>query len=100
MEIKKRNIWPGIEVTFRHKRKMENAFYLGPLVDFYDDCFILYCYDAAGKWEDVYEIDYDEIFKICLNGSYEKHFNRYMKKHNPPPDIETLKKRAIAKYGD
>ncbi|MBK7994094.1 MAG: hypothetical protein IPK14_11925 [Blastocatellia bacterium] len=41
--------------------------------------FFLKCYDASGKWEKVYKINYDEVFRIEFDSKYCNRFNHYMK---------------------
>ena len=73
----KRNMWPGVEIIFNDGA--ESAFYLGPITRITDDSFFLRCYDAAGKWEKNYELNYDEVFRIEFDSRYCNHFNAYMK---------------------
>jgi hypothetical protein len=79
-ELKRRDIWPGVETIFAGNSK--TAFYIGPITRAADDCFYLRCYDAAGKWEKEYELTYDEIFRIEFNSRYCNQFNAYMRKRN------------------
>ena len=75
--LMKRDIWPGVGTIFDDGA--ESAFYLGPITRVDEDRFFLRCYDAAGKWEKVYKLDYDEVFKIEFDSRYCNHFNAYMK---------------------
>lgn len=76
-QFKKLNIWPAIEVLF--DKGKDSALFIGPVLGGNNKEFELYCYDAAGKWEDGYVLAYKEIFKIEFNYKYCKHFNKYMK---------------------
>jgi hypothetical protein len=75
--LMKRDIWPAIEIIFDDGA--ESAYYLGPITRVDEDRFFLRYYDAAGKWGKVYELDYDEVFKIEFDSRYCNHFNAYMK---------------------
>src|SRR6266404_2910741 len=48
--------WPAVEVL----HKNEASVYAGPITELSESTFRIYCYDAAGEWEQEYEIDYDE----------------------------------------
>ena len=76
-EIKRRGIWPAIEIL--DKKGTVSIFYIGPITRLLENAFFLKCYDAMGKWEKAYELNYNEIFRIDINSRYCKHFNRYMK---------------------
>jgi len=54
-----RNIWPAVESLFSFK---------------------FHCYDAAGKWEQVYELAYAAICRIEIDSLYTNAFNSYMKR--------------------
>lgn len=75
--IQRRGIWPGIETLFNDGK--DSAFYLGPITQVNKNSFSIYCYDAAGKWEQEYELEYAEIFRIEIDSIYCNHFNRYMR---------------------
>lgn len=77
----RRHIWPCIETLFN--QGTESAFYLGPLTRIAEDSFYLNCYDAAGKWEKIYRLPYENVFKIEFDSKYCKHFNAYMKSAPP-----------------
>lgn len=79
-ELKRRDIWPGVEIIFNSHS--ESAFYIGPITRTAEDCFYLRCYDAAGKWEKEYNLRYDEIFRIELDSKYCKRFNDYMRRRD------------------
>ena len=72
------NIWPGVEILFNEKA----AFYTGPITRITDDSFSIKCYDAAGKWEKVYELSYEEVFRLEFDSRYCNHFNAYMRSKN------------------
>ncbi len=78
--LKTEDIWPGIEVIYND----EASLYMGPVTDASENSFKLYCFDAAGKWEKEYELDYDEIFKIEIDSKYVSRFNAYMKTRPRP----------------
>jgi len=73
----RRDIWPGVEVIFNEGH--DSAFYLGPITRIDDEQFSIKSYDAAGKWEKNYKLDYDEIFRIEFDSKYCNHFNAHMK---------------------
>lgn len=75
--LMRRDIWPSIETVFDQGTR--SAFYVGPITEVTVDECLINCYDAAGKWESIYHLGYDEIFKIEFDGKYEKHFTAYMK---------------------
>ncbi len=78
-ELMTRGIWPGIEhLATDHT---ETAFYIGSIKDTTKDGIYIYCYDAAGKWEKEYYLNYQNIFKIEINSKYCKYFNHYMRSH-------------------
>ena len=81
-ELMQRDIWPGIEVLFDKDKVRRSAFFIGPIVEIKKNKFFVKCYDAAGKWEKVYPIRYDEVFRIEFDSKYCNHFNEYMKTHN------------------
>ncbi len=72
--IHKRGIWPGVETVTRGR----SSYYIGPIVSTCQRYFDLRCYDAAGKWEGVYELRYSKISMIQIFDSYTTHFNHYM----------------------
>lgn len=82
MQLKERDIWPGVETLYDKKRK--SAFYIGPLTNISDKHFSLWCYDAEGKWEKEYRLSYKSVFRIAIDDKYVKHFNAYMRKQAPP----------------
>ena len=75
-QLKRRDIWPGIEILFNEGS--ETAFYLGPITRMDEDMFYLKGYDAAGDWEKVYELDYDDICRIEFDSKYCNSFNAHM----------------------
>jgi hypothetical protein len=74
---KRRDIWLGIEIVFNEGTN--SAFYIGPITDVCDDYFSIKCYDAAGKWEKEYQLDYTEVFRIEFDSKYCNSFNAFMK---------------------
>lgn len=77
--IKKKGIWPGVEMA----SKKSNAFYLGPVTSVGQKDFSLYCYDAEGKWEKEYGLEYKGIGKVEFKSKYTENFNNFMKRNNP-----------------
>lgn len=74
--LKSKDIWPAVEIIDNEK---SGSFYLGPIIATGKKIFQLYCYDAAGKWESIYKLPYDEIFRIEFDSKYCNHFNRFMR---------------------
>jgi hypothetical protein len=79
-ELKRRDVWPGIETMFDDNS--ETAFYIGPITRTANECFYLRCYDAAGKWEKEYELEYDKIFRVEFDSKYCNRFNAHMRRRN------------------
>ncbi len=75
--LAERDIWPAVEVVFADGG---SALYLGPIVEIKKNHFLLNCYDAAGKWEKVYRIDFDELYRLEFGTKYTGHFNHYMRR--------------------
>lgn len=75
-----RDTWPAVEVAFKRK----TVLYVGKVVEASDDAFRMHCYDAAGAWEDEYELTYAEIVKVEIESRYLTHFNSYMKRKGLP----------------
>jgi len=73
--IKKRNIWPAIEIV----KGKASSLYVGPILEIDDTAVIIKCYDAAGKWEKNYTLKLVNIVRIEIKSKYLKHFNNYMK---------------------
>jgi hypothetical protein len=78
-KIYTKGIWPSIEV-FDGKRK--TAMFLGPITEIKSKKFTVYAYDAIGKWEQEYDINYSEVFCIQLFNQYTERFNKFMKEKN------------------
>lgn len=74
-----RDIWPGVE-TVLDKKNYASSFYLGPIVEIEKKRFGIRCYDAAGKWEEVYEIAFSDLFRIEFDSKYCNNFNAYMRR--------------------
>ncbi|WP_321472153.1 hypothetical protein [uncultured Paludibaculum sp.] len=72
----RRSIWPAIEAVFEDG---ESALYLGRLEGVYVEGVRIYCYDAAGEWEDYCRLTLDQIFRIEFDDQYCRIFNRYMR---------------------
>ena len=81
LKLSERDVWPGIEAIFNKGR--DTAYYQGPIVETHQKHFEIACYDAAGKWEQTYELAYSDIMSIEIESHYCQHFNRYMKEANP-----------------
>lgn len=75
--IHRKDIWPIVEALWNDNQK--DVFYIGPITKFGERSFWLRCYDADGRWEKRFEIDYSEIFRIEIESRYARHFNNYMK---------------------
>ncbi len=72
----KKKIWPAVEIIHEDN---EGALYIGPITEAGKNKFTIYCYDAAGDWEQEYTLNNSDIFKIEFNSKYTNHFNSYMK---------------------
>lgn len=72
-----RDIWPAVEIIFNEGR--DSDFYLGRITRLDDAQFSIKSYDAAGKWEKTFKLDYEEIFKIEFDSKYCQYFNAHMK---------------------
>ena len=83
--LSQRKIWPAIEQL----KEGESALFVGSITAIEKKSFTIYCYDAAGNWEDAYDIDYGNVFRIEFNSKYLNYFNDYMRASN-----ETLKRSA------
>lgn len=88
--LKKKNIWPAIEIIFQEKRKKETDFYIGMISRIEKETFWIYDYSASGKWQGEWGIGYDEIFKIEFDDTYSRTFNEYMKGRLPKGRIEKM----------
>jgi len=75
--LNKRDIWPCVEILYNKLEK--SVFYIGPGIGGDEEGFTLHGYDADGKWEKEYYLNYDEIFRVEFNDKYSKNFNSYMK---------------------
>jgi hypothetical protein len=78
-ECARRKIWPIVETI----RKRKTALFIGPITQVGPKEFSIFCYDANGKWEKEYLLNYREIFKVEIFDSYSTHFNRFMSKRVP-----------------
>jgi hypothetical protein len=74
LQLKKNHIWPVVEMI----NKKSSSLYIGPITHVDDNLFKVYCYDATGKWEGNYKLEYRKLFKIEINGKYAHYFNKYM----------------------
>ena len=63
--------------------KIETLFFLGKITRIEIFVFWILHYDANGKWDKEYPIEYSEIFKIEFNDLYARYFNAYMKDRLP-----------------
>lgn len=72
--------------------KKSKGFYLGPITSVGEDGFSLYCYDAEGKWEKEYGLEFKGIGKVEFQSKYTENFNGYMVRNNPFSDY--LKNKA------
>ena len=78
--LSKRKVWPGIEQV----KRRGPALFVGPIFHLEKDACNIYCYDAAGNWEDIYRIEFKNIFKIEFESKYLNHFNEYMRAVEKP----------------
>lgn len=76
-EIKNHNIWPLVEIVFNKGKKSD--FYIGLILGGNEKEVGVRGYNAMGKWEKEYVLDYNEILRISFNDKYSKHFNNFMK---------------------
>jgi len=76
--LKKLAIWPSIE-SINPNKNNSSAYFIGPITKIKKNSLKIYCYDAKGKWENIYKIKYSNISNITVTGKYEKSFNTYMK---------------------
>ncbi|MCY2977316.1 MAG: hypothetical protein NTU79_01455 [Planctomycetota bacterium] len=77
-QLQQCDVWPAVEVISCSRASL----YMGPITEVSKSWFKLHCYDACGKWEKVYKIEYHEVFKIEVESKYVKCFNRYMRRKN------------------
>ncbi len=77
--LKKRDIWPAVEIVSGPKGKKKSFLYVGPVTKVRANTVDLICHDAAGKWEAEYELRIASIFKIEFDSKYCNHFNAYMR---------------------
>ncbi len=82
-ELKRRDIWPAVEIVFNDGE--DSGFYLGPVVLIDKDIFELINFSADGEWDQVYEIEYGEVFRIEFNSKYCNHFNAFMRAKEDTP---------------
>ena len=75
--MKQEEIWPIVEALYDNNQQV--TLYIGPITKFGTNAFWIRCYDAAGKWENQYAIDYTEVVSIEVGSQYARHFNAYMK---------------------
>lgn len=71
-----RSIWPGLETL---RADGSGAFYLGPLQDVSKETVSIKAYDAAGRWESVYDLPIREIVRVEFDSAYCNRFNDYMR---------------------
>ncbi len=89
--LSKRNIWPAIEEL----KDGKSALYVGPITGIKKNSFMIYCYDAAGNWEDAYDIDYRNVYRIEFNSKYLNYFNEYMRACNGTPNRDAAKSSRV-----
>ncbi len=77
VRLQRRDVWPAVEMLVDDGTKTD--LYLGPIVDVTAEGFCLKCYDAVGKWEGVYELPYNAIFRVEIDSMYCNQFDAYMK---------------------
>jgi len=70
-----KDIWPAVEVIYKGRPSV----YVGPITSVAVHSFELLCYNAAGKWEKKYELDFEEVFKLEIESKYVTRFNEYMR---------------------
>lgn len=73
--LKAKDVWPIIEIVF----KRSAVLYIGPITEVNDNSFKIYCYDANGKWEKNYKLNFRELFRMEIDSKYAKYFNKYMR---------------------
>lgn len=78
-QLRKRDIWPIVEILLDIEGKTESDFYLGQIMEIKRDAFWMRPYDASGNWEDEYWIELSEILKIEFYDQYSTSFNQYMR---------------------
>lgn len=81
-QFQRRDIWPIIETLVDDGA--DTSFYLGPITDVNEKTFHLKCYDAAGKWEGIYELSYHDVCRIEFDSAYCNDFNAYMRSQKTP----------------
>jgi len=77
-EIKRHDIWPLVEILFNKNK--ESAFYMGSITGGNIKEFGIRSYDATGKWEKEYILNYDEVLRIGFHDKYSTNFNNFMKR--------------------
>ena len=75
--MQQQEFWPAVETLADNDR--DYFFYLGPITKLGKKSFAIHAYDADGQWEQEYEIEHSEVFRIELESRYCDHFNNYMK---------------------
>ena len=76
--IKKKGIWPTIEVKYADEPE-RIYFFIGPVTSIEEGEASILCYGADGKWKKEYYFDIKEIFSITWGDKYSETFNDYMK---------------------
>ncbi len=76
--LKSQSTWPSIEVVHDNG----SSLYIGEITEVSKSSFSINCYDAEGRWEKIYQLKYDTVFKIEIDGKYVRHFNDYMRATN------------------
>ena len=83
LAMQAQDVWPGVEVAFEDDEGPDTAFYVGPILDVREDEFSIHCYDATGDWEAVYDLEYDDVIRLCFGDNYTTRFNAYMRAEGP-----------------
>ena len=76
-KLKERDLWPGIEAIYNKGR--DTAYYQGPIQEVQQKSLEIAGYDAAGNWEQSYDIEFSDLMSIDIGSRYCQHFNRYMR---------------------
>ena len=83
LQVERRGIWPGLEEIIDN----QSAFYIGPVRCSGAREFEMLCYDAAGKWEKWYALEFSDVCGVVVKDNYTERFNSFMRKTNPPPSV-------------
>jgi hypothetical protein len=75
--MQKRDIWGAVEIIINDET--DTDFYLGKFTQVNEKEFSIKSYDATGKWEKDFKLDFDGIFRIEFDSKYCNYFNSFMK---------------------